>query len=315
MMDKGSSDAHKYSFISVVVFGILGNLLVVISIARQKHLLKTHYYYLVLHLAVCDLGALMLELPKRIEDFREETPNYTQSTAFCTVYTLYYSLFVSGMGMMLLICVLRYRAIVHPLKPAISRRNLTVVCLLAYVIGLIVGVGFYMPPCYVINHISMKAGPTVALLLFIFPVIFIAICYFKIGRTLVEQNKQMKRFSPIAVRGRHNRERRIFFVCVSTVVCYAVGRLLFSVSFVWYVTGQYELLMKNMWLYNFSRVVNDACTHAVNPLIYGILDKRIFAFLKFRRRRRAVSETLETSLQQCRSISLDVDGVQTTKAY
>jgi hypothetical protein len=49
--------------------------------------------------------------------------------------------------MMLIISVLRYRATVHPLKPAISRRKLKVVCGLVYIVGFIAGYGTRLPSC------------------------------------------------------------------------------------------------------------------------------------------------------------------------
>ncbi len=54
--------------------------------------------------------------------------------------------------MMLVISVLRYRATVHPLKPAITRRKLKVVCGLVYVVGLIGGYGPIAPECLLISH-------------------------------------------------------------------------------------------------------------------------------------------------------------------
>jgi hypothetical protein len=55
-MEKTAYDAYKYSFISVSVFGILSNILVLISIFRQRSLLKNNYYFLVSQLAINDLG-------------------------------------------------------------------------------------------------------------------------------------------------------------------------------------------------------------------------------------------------------------------
>ena len=58
-------DVYRYSDAVVLVFGILGNILVIISILRQKQVLKNNYYFLVLHLAICDLGALAMHFPCR----------------------------------------------------------------------------------------------------------------------------------------------------------------------------------------------------------------------------------------------------------
>ena len=54
-----SSDILTLTVVSV--FGILSNIFVVISILKQRCLLK-NYYILVLHLAICDLGVLIIYL-------------------------------------------------------------------------------------------------------------------------------------------------------------------------------------------------------------------------------------------------------------
>ena len=62
-MGKTADVAYIYSLAVVLVVGILGNILVIISILRQKKLLKNNYYFLVLNLAICDLGPLIDNFP------------------------------------------------------------------------------------------------------------------------------------------------------------------------------------------------------------------------------------------------------------
>ena len=57
---------------------------------------------------------------------------------FCHVYGVSDDFQLAGLGMMLIISLLRYRATVHRLKPAISRRKLKVVCGLVYFVVFIV---------------------------------------------------------------------------------------------------------------------------------------------------------------------------------
>ena len=147
-MGKTTYDAYRYSDVVVLVFGILGNILVVISILRQKIVSKNNYYFLVLHLAMCDLGVLIIYLFDRINrDFVEEQL-VINSIKYRVFFNIYYVFQVAGIGMMLFISVLRYRATVHPLKPAISRRKLKVVCGLVYIVAFIAGYGTYLPLCF-----------------------------------------------------------------------------------------------------------------------------------------------------------------------
>ncbi len=114
-MGETRNEAYKYSTAVVIVFGILGNILVIISILRQKNLLKSNYYYLVLHLAICDLGALIIYLLHHINwNFLKE-PLFVV-TFYCLFHAVCYTLAAAGACTMLVISVLRYRATVHPLK-------------------------------------------------------------------------------------------------------------------------------------------------------------------------------------------------------
>ena len=65
--------------------------------------------------------------------------DYSVITCLFDGRVLTYAFQVAGIGMMLIISVLRYRATVHPLKPAISRRKLKVVSGLLYIVGFIAG--------------------------------------------------------------------------------------------------------------------------------------------------------------------------------
>ena len=133
-MGKIESDTYRYSITVVTIFGILGNILVILSILRQKKsVVKNNYYFLVLHLAISDLVVLIFYL------FMITCPINVIGAVFQ----------LTGVGMMLTISLLRYRAAVHPLKPAISGRKLKVVCALVYLVALIVAVGIHMPPCLI----------------------------------------------------------------------------------------------------------------------------------------------------------------------
>ena len=149
-MGETGYEAYRYSITAVTAFGILGNILAVISILSQKNLLKNNYYFLVLQLAICDLGALMIYILQVINWHWLEEPLFDFSKFYCLVRlgVLAYIFQLAGIGMMLVISVLRYRATMHPLKPAINRRKLKVVCGLVYVVGLIAGYGLVIPKCF-----------------------------------------------------------------------------------------------------------------------------------------------------------------------
>ena len=164
--------------------------------------------------------------------------------------------------MMLIISVLRYRVTVHPLKPAISRRKLKVVCGLVYIVGFIAGYGTYLPVCFMNNAARVIAHKVhngyVVSCLYFFPTLFMAVVYYKIGRALIKQYRYMKRICSNPMRRsapgssfsilKFIRNRRTFFVCLITVLCYAIGNISFILYLILIIVEEYRLLMKYIWI-------------------------------------------------------------------
>ena len=141
---------HAYTTIDmiVLVFGIFGNILVIVSILRQKYSLKNNYCFLVLQLAINDLGVLFFYLLENIINLILEKSPYTYSITYRLFNTLTMLFQVAGIGIMLVISVLRHRATMHPLKPPISRGKLKVISCLVYIAGFIAGYGPAIYPWY-----------------------------------------------------------------------------------------------------------------------------------------------------------------------
>jgi hypothetical protein len=298
-------NAYRYSDAVVLIFGILGNILVIISILRQKQVLKNNYYFLVLHLAICDLGALANFLVDLINWYLVEERLF-HSTKNCAFRCITYFFQAAGPGMMLIISVLRYRATVHPLKPAISRRKLKVVCGLVYLGCLIAGYGVFLPECFLNDDSYWKFRNACAIFFLIVPTIFMAVVYYKIGRALIKQIKDMKsvfpnsrrRSTPVTVSSfnilKFIHNRRTFLICLTTVLCYGVGNISFSVNFILTIAKERHLLIDNVWILYLADVLRVAGSYSVNPLIYGILDRKLLTFWKLCRRKKQPRHHKET---------------------
>ena len=194
---------------------------------------------------------------------------------------------------MLIISLLRYRTTVHPLKPAISRRKLKIVCGLVYLLGLIVAGGVGLPLCFTKSNVVLDAFWKFYLAFFIFfvyfvPTIFMALVYCKIGRSLIKQNKYMKRVCSNLKRRpapdssfnvlRYIRNRRAFLVCLNTVLFYGIAHIPASVWFMWYIVDEYHLRKKFGWAGYIGDILRAAGSHSANPFIYGILDNKLLTF-------------------------------------
>ena len=302
-MHETITEAHIYITCDtvVLVLGKIGNIFVIVSILRQKNLLKSNYYFFVLQLALNDFAVLFIYLLVNFITLGLGKSLDGNSNTFLVLYDVALLFQVAGIGMMLIISVLRYRATVLPLKPPISRRRLKVISCFVYVIGLIAGFGLAVPltithgkdsdmaKFYKIFHYGY-----VIQYFYILPTLFMAILYYKICRELIQQNERLKAVCPNAVTKSSSaifsirayiRNRRTAIVCVSTVLWYGVSNIPMSVCLVWVIADQHHFLENYVWVEHFANIFRVVGSHAINPAIYGILDRKLISFWKlcFRR--------------------------------
>ena len=288
-----SYDFFKYPFLTVVIFGILGNTLVIISVLRQRFLMKSNYYFAVLQLAICDLGVLIIVFLELINIYFAAVSIFSNSLIYCLVSYVVFIFQIGGICMMLIISAIRHRATVHPLKPAISRKKLTLVCVFVYIYGLVGGYGTFTPLCFIQKHTAAYVKRILDAYLiscfYFFPTVFMAVIYYRISRALVKQRKYIKRICFPQTRNtsvsslRYFRNRRAFLICFSSVLCYGVGNLPISVWFIWNIVGENHLQVKHVWFFYLTYILKIAGTCSINPLIYGIMDKRLLSFWKHKK--------------------------------
>ena len=286
---------YVYCDITVLTFGIIGNILVIMSILRQQKLLENNCYFLVFQLAICDLGVQVIYLGHDIITLSLETNPYEYFVTYRFFFHIRFLFQVTGICLMLVITMLRYRATLHPLKPAMSRRKLKIVCSLVYAVGLIAGYGptLSLSLLYEKDRVKFYDKFHVAYIMpcyYLLPKLVMAVIYLKICRELIQQNKYIKNICSNPLRQTTPypsfnilsflRNRRTSFVSFCTVLCYGVGNIPVSVWFSWHIFGEHHLLKNYTWVEYFAYVFRVFCSHALNPVIYGTLDKKLLAFWK-----------------------------------
>ena len=279
-----------FFIVAISSFGIVGNTLVIASILKRKILLKKNYYFLVLHLAICDVFTMLSIFLHLILD------NFLKSALILfnclDINDIYFFFQVSGVCIMMLISVLRYRAIVCPLKLSLSQLKIKIVCGLAYIIGLVTTVGMTIRECILESMDPKRLRYFYELSAFyacfyILPIIFMSVTYSIIARTLSKQRKvlrtfsnasqsRLKSFTSSSLR-RHNQDRKTFFVCVCTVLCFAVGHIYYLVAneFKNHIVFSPNA-STNLKIAFSVRILG---SHSLNPLIYGLLDRKIMCIL------------------------------------
>ena len=284
--------------ILVIVCGILGNVLVIYSIMKEKRLLKSSYYFLVLNLAVFDALHLLSFIRLNYTSFSRRWL-FTEAIA-CKIWVYFEMLFcTSAIQLMVVICVFRYRAVLTPLKPPILQKKIKFISAFLVVITSIYLIPYIV--AYVYNP-SKGCYPEWSSRLFgtlytslslnvhyIVPVTTMTILYYKICKALISQTKKLtyvlrnKNDSTNLVsqsldpqehfnKVRHHRNTKTFLVSAVCVGIFTVALLPFEVWWICHLNGV-EIVKPGHegWFYSIYMIGSSS----VNPFIYGMLDKKL----------------------------------------
>ena len=275
------------------LFGVLGNLLVIYSIVSQRSLLKSKYYFLVLHLAFCDLMVLLFA---SYDTYKAWWPNslFIRSLVMCKVWGPILTIFFNaGVFMVVLIAIFRCRAVLHPLKPAVSRSKLRIVVGVAYLCA----IASLIPAVFVLKFTDVCfpewPNPTLSIIYTFFsttiqyflPVLILFILYYKICKALDTQSKKILSLNATSAatseesNGRqtslqkikHNRNVRTFIRSASIVVSFAITSLPFQISGLLFAWGATVEIQSWPW----TNIVSLFGVNVVNPYIYGASDKTL----------------------------------------
>ena len=200
--------------------------------------------------------------------------------------------FNAGIYLVVLIGIFRCRAVLHPLKPAISRSKL----------GVVVGAVYFCAIASILPFISVLKftddvcsekwpNPTLNIIYTFFltivqyflPVPILFILYYKICKALDTQSKKILSLNATSAttsedsnwkqtslqRIKHNRNVRTFIKSASIVVSFAITSLPFQIS--WLLLASGATVQIQAW----TNIVRLFGINAVNPYIYGVSDKTL----------------------------------------
>ena len=251
------------------------------------------HYYLVLHLAICDFLFLMFSIPDIYDSFTGNS--MINSQVLCKMwYPTQTAFHIAGVLFLVIISILRFQAVSKPLKPAVSRWKVRVVAMLAYIFAIICMVPYILvlqfdntSGCveeWPVEQLNIGYTFFLAAVQYFIPVVLLSMVYWKICIILVKQNREMKvlcastaaseqqNLSPYQ-RFRQHRNARTFLVSFTIVVCFAVTALPIQIIYILSIINVIEFPKLILWfvvLYYFG-------VSAVNPFIYGTLDKKFFS--------------------------------------
>ena len=272
-----------------VSLGFLGNISVVTSICRKRRLLQNNHYCLILQLAICDLSYLSFFVSSIYSSFAAKS--FLNSTILCKIWGPTQTMFcTAGTNILVLISVLRYRAVIHPLKPAVSRRTLRKLSACVYVLAVICVIPYVLVLRYDKTSGCNEQWPfkslNVVYTLFLssvqyfIPVAFLSVIYFKICKKLVTRNNWIHRLN---VENQIQQEitwfqrRKLqftkpFVVSFTIVLCFVISACPIQVAWVVSVISTKEITSYYAGLNAF----NLFGTTVIHPYVYGALDSKVF---------------------------------------
>ena len=278
----------------VAVAGTAGNLLVILVIFWNPRLLRNIHYYLVLHLAICDLFTLVFTSPLIYYLFTGSS--MINSPVLCKLWgptlTVFYN---AGSFFMVLISIVRYQSVSKPLETAVSRCKVKVLAMLVYVFATICVLPYVLVLQFNSRSGCVEEWPVeqlnicytlfLAAVQYFIPVVLLTTMYWKICIALVRQNRKMRVLRAAATglsqqenispyrRLRQHRNVRTFLVSFTVVVCFAVTAFPSQIIYILTASNVIEF----PWYYFWFDVMNSFGVSAVNPFIYRTLDKKLFS--------------------------------------
>ncbi len=286
------------SYVIIELFSLCGNILVIMAICSSRRL-KTNYYFLVFHVAVCDIaiilaGNMMLSLPLIQSNINIST--YTTLLKISCYFVIPFTrpIFACETLFLVIIAILRYKAVAQPLRPQLSKKRLNYIVSGVYIIVFILYV-----PNFVLNEIKNFSCTsrwnenkytkiyqwTWENIVTILPFTLLVVLYTKMCRSLLHHNKRIKQLFHSGVSTGNQttvtntafeRNYRTLITSVAIVVQFFAAVLPARVIMLLQLGGisvaEYHIQWV-MLLYFLG-----SCT--LNPVIYGLLDKTMRAAYK-----------------------------------
>ena len=191
------------------LFGLCGNILVIWTLCKGRRRLQTNYYRLVFHLAICDITLLLIgNAFFTVEPWLEKQFWFSEirMISCIIVFPLLSCIYTTVLALLVVIAILRHKAITRPFEPSLTARKLRYVIILVYITPLFLHVPQFFSQQYVdklcINKWSSSIfyhvySWTIDLGIIFIAMIFLLVLYTKMCYAMALHQKNIRTlFSP-----------------------------------------------------------------------------------------------------------------------
>ena len=304
-------------YVLTLVLGFMGNLIVLIVIARKKIRMWRPHEIFILNLAISDLMLITIFLPFQIYVFLAE---FQPSVFYCKVIAC---LITVALGVSIftltVMAIHRYYVITNPFKHGtISQQSVMVWLVLVWILS----IGLVVPRLLVSTAYSnrciqqwpdqkLKKLYTVSLFIarFVIPLFIISFAYFRIAKDLARSSAPRFDFDEngqIKTRTASRENVEVTKTLAAIVILFVLCMLPFRLSTIVMLFGNEDqvLLARTIRRYTSILTVIHSC---MNPIVYGTLTKNFRSWLA--RYARSVN-----SLILCRHLQRKSNPEETAKS-
>lgn len=267
-------------YIAIFVFGMLGNILVMVILSRKRK--RSIHEMFILNLAVSDCSFILLVLPISSYELYLALP---KPEFFCrVVYPLQTITYFISIFTITSMAVHRCYVIVNPYKRKITDRVGCIWIMMIWFTSLVIVIPISVvtksinASCYEFwfhdSHASIYTA-VLFVLQFLLPLAVIAAAYTRIGVFLVKQKTPQSTLgsrskSAIRLEKKRKENKQVIITLAAIVVLFTICLLPGQVAWMVDYFGKPEEKEKVQVIYTFSTIL-DFIHACVNPVIYGLL--------------------------------------------
>ena len=285
-------------YITVFLIGIVGNLVVCAAVIKRKRLRSSNNLF-TFNLACADLIVVIIYVPTQMTAF-ENGHNWALGDTMCRIAYIIIPLSLSAsIGSLLAITVNRYRAMVFPMKPKLTGRNIQLIIAIIWIISLLIalpiifvagtethanGQVYCAEPGWPENStIDQVYWISMFLIQYVVPLVVIgvlsSIAAWRLRKNALFSRSRASLVITKAVRRRMQQGSKITKMLFALVCIYAICMLPQHVVYFWMEYGNLNQMSFKMYIFRFSNVFPMA-NCALNPIAYGTLNKEFAMVFK-----------------------------------
>ena len=280
----------------IELFGLCGNILVIWTLNRGRRRLQTNYYLLVFHLAICDVALLLIgNVFFTLQPWLEKQLRFSNLEMISCIILppLLSCIFTTELALLVVIAMLRHRAVTEPFQPSLTSKKLGCIILLVYITPLLLHLPKFFSQQVTADTFCFNKWRSntyfnvynwiLDLGIILIAMAFLIVLYTKMSYTMAIHRKRIKKLfssdvtcltkqrANNATEAAYRKNAKMIIISVIVLAQFFIAVLPIRVLGKVVASGQEEDKIHMVWMLPLYFLVS--CSF--NPVVYGFGDKTI----------------------------------------